>query len=297
MSQSLQLDHGGLQLDLRNHLMKPDRVVLVELHLGSPHNEVSVGRADVFSMECRYKNLNMTIYEVKHSTSDLASDLRQMKYKRYLPYCDRLIFALGPEVSKDAEREIPDECGIMRRGPQGWKTVRKAKPHERPPFKEMAWAAMVFHLFKEQKRGTLGRLDRLIAMRQKQEKALIAENRMQIASILGGWASDLAKKERELDTLLAEGQAKAWTYIEEALGLGRSWGLDTYSLPETKALRVLNSVRDRFVWSLDRFIKKETLEVIADDTVQRQIREAQETHEKRLKEEQREVSRSKFVRG
>lgn len=106
----------------------------IEVPLGSVYlNNINRGRnnlgqADVITIKPSYNNFNLDIYEVKVTRSDLMQDIKKEKYKKYLPHCNRLYFAVKSGICK--KEEIPDNIGLISRGENGWKTIKTAKKRE-----------------------------------------------------------------------------------------------------------------------------------------------------------------------
>lgn len=86
------------------------------------------GRADVFAIRPSWGKRDMAIYEVKVSRSDFFRDVNAGKYRRYLPFCNRLYFACPQGLVKRAE--VPEGCGLITRNPNGWRVVRPPTPRE-----------------------------------------------------------------------------------------------------------------------------------------------------------------------
>lgn len=99
----------------------------VEVPLGSVWLGSS-GQADVVTVKPSYTRFNLDIYEVKVSRSDFLSDIKKGKYKRYLPHCNRLYFAVLDGVAD--KTEIPEDIGLIKRTEKGWSTIKAAKKRE-----------------------------------------------------------------------------------------------------------------------------------------------------------------------
>lgn len=81
--------------------------------------------ADVMSVIPSYKRFSLSMYEVKVTRSDFLRDLRYGKWKGYLPHCHRLYFAVPSGMVK--KEEIPEETGLIVRGPKGWKVTKPGR--------------------------------------------------------------------------------------------------------------------------------------------------------------------------
>lgn len=111
----------------------------IEVPLGSVWlNYGSIGQADVITIKPSYNRFNLDIYEVKVQRSDFIQDVKKGKYKKYLPCCNRLYFAVLEGVAK--KEEIPENIGLVIKGKNGWHTVKAAKKREIEYTKEMLMA-------------------------------------------------------------------------------------------------------------------------------------------------------------
>lgn len=86
------------------------------------------GQADVITVKPSYTKFNLDIYEVKVTKSDLMQDIKKGKYKKYLPHCNRLYFAVKSGICKSDD--IPEGVGLISRGENGWKTIKSAKKRD-----------------------------------------------------------------------------------------------------------------------------------------------------------------------
>lgn len=77
--------------------------------------------ADVVDVRPSYTRFCIAIYEIKVSRADFLSDIRSDKWRGYLNHCHRFYFAVPSGLVKKSE--IPDEAGLMVRGPRGWTAV------------------------------------------------------------------------------------------------------------------------------------------------------------------------------
>jgi len=103
-------------LDVSGHMM-----TWVEVPLGSGSSE----RADVIAVAKSFASKRFMIYEIKVSRSDFQSDTYRGKYKKYLKHYNQLYFATPKGLLK--KDEIPEGCGLITRGDNGWR-VAKASP-------------------------------------------------------------------------------------------------------------------------------------------------------------------------
>jgi len=151
---------------------------------------------DVLVMHKSYRKPDVRLYEVKASRSDLQKDCRAGKWERYLPFCDRLYFALGPDVGEWESMLGHQNVGVMVRGKNGWKTVRAApkNPH-RQPFQEEVLLALIFTRLSDPRDS---RLQRLEAERERLAKDAIRELTQTRNRELKKFQAELNEREHEL---------------------------------------------------------------------------------------------------
>jgi hypothetical protein len=99
----------------------------IEVPLGSIWFSVH-GQADVITIKPSYTRFNLDIYEVKVTRSDFLSDIRKEKYKKYLPHCNRLYYAVLDGVAE--KNEMPEDIGLIKRTQKGWSTIKSAKKRD-----------------------------------------------------------------------------------------------------------------------------------------------------------------------
>jgi hypothetical protein len=111
----------------------------IEVPLGSVWlNRGSLGQADVITVKPSYNRFNLDIYEVKVTRSDFLQDIKRGKYKKYLPFCNRLYFAVLDGIAE--KDEIPEGIGLIKYGEKGWYTVKAAKKREIEYMEQMLMA-------------------------------------------------------------------------------------------------------------------------------------------------------------
>ena len=162
------MNHTQLRDDLARSQAATERVVLTEFTLGKVIGaSAPPGRGDVITLRRAYSKMDITLFEVKADRSDFLKDIREGKYQRYLPYCDRLYFATLPGVCR--KDELPPQAGWIVRGENGWSVVTAAKRLQRAELPADVMQAMIFcaHL-------TAERLDRAHLV---DEIRLVGENR------------------------------------------------------------------------------------------------------------------------
>lgn len=111
----------------------------IEVPLGSVWlNYGAIGQADVITIKPSYNRFNLDIYEVKVQRSDFLQDVKSGKYKKYLPHCNRLYFAVLEGVA--TKEEMPDDVGLLIKKEKTWYTAKAAKKREIEHTKEMLMA-------------------------------------------------------------------------------------------------------------------------------------------------------------
>ena len=140
--------------DLCHDLAECKETIYVNVPLGSVwshqllkaygrNQKETLPRADVLNVRPSFTRFCIDIFEVKHSRADLLSDIRSGKWRSYLPYCNRFYFAIKSGIAK--KDDIPEEAGILVRGPKGWTTVRGAKPRDIGYDMDMLLALIFYH--------------------------------------------------------------------------------------------------------------------------------------------------------
>ena len=117
----------------------------IEIPLGSvwlSRTGDNLGIADVITIKPSYNRFNLDIYECKVTRTDFLKDIRSEKYKKYLPFCNRLYFACTSGLVNKAE--IPDNVGLIVRGERGWTTIKQAKKIEQTISQEMLLSLLFF---------------------------------------------------------------------------------------------------------------------------------------------------------
>lgn len=107
----------------------------VQIPLGSIVLSSHTARADVLAVRKSFTNPCFTIYEVKVSRSDFGNDVNKGKYRLYFDYCSQLYFAAPSGIIH--KEEVPEGCGLIVRGDNGWHSVKSAPRREYTPGVEM----------------------------------------------------------------------------------------------------------------------------------------------------------------
>jgi len=137
-------EHQKLEYDLAGYLRQSGkRTVFRQPNIGSRWMTGGrMGIPDVMTIECSFTKPHITIYEVKAERSDFLSDIRSGKWQRYLPICNRLIFATPAGLVK--RDEIPPETGLLVKGEKSWSSVKAAPTRGPIEIEESMWLALLF---------------------------------------------------------------------------------------------------------------------------------------------------------
>lgn len=111
--------HDDLAQDLAAHLRSvSDRMVWTDMQLGPAGSP----RPDVFTLTKSYVKPMPLAYECKISVADFRRDVTAGKWQSYLSYAAGVVFAApGGLLGKC---DVPDGCGLVVRGPDGWRTLK-----------------------------------------------------------------------------------------------------------------------------------------------------------------------------
>lgn len=145
MSADAYWHHDDLVKDLYQHFVDAGQCVFAEPKLGSHYlNNGTCPMPDIYTFKKSYTRTDIHAIEIKAHRSDLLSDIRNAKWEKYQPYCDRVSFALAPGIEwKDVLDHQP--VGIMVRNEKGWRTLRAAPRHGmRQPIPEEVWLSLFF---------------------------------------------------------------------------------------------------------------------------------------------------------
>lgn len=122
-------EHDELVQDLLRNRWDSGRIAAHEVSLSPWGGRGGGGQADVLAVRPSWTKPAPTVYEVKATRSDLLSDLRKEKWKRYLPWCNRLYFAAPSTVAEKAD--APKGVGLFLRNENGWYSVKAPRLHYR----------------------------------------------------------------------------------------------------------------------------------------------------------------------
>lgn len=131
--------HDELAADLAAHLAansKPSCVWL-DMQLGPQGSP----RPDVYAIAKTFTALLATSFEVKVTRADFQRDVSAGKYASYRPYSSAIVFASTRGLIRSTE--IPDGCGLIERGPDGWRYARKPARMMLETLPPLAWLKLV----------------------------------------------------------------------------------------------------------------------------------------------------------
>ncbi|WP_175878876.1 hypothetical protein [Burkholderia sp. BCC0097] len=111
--------HDDLAKDLAAHLRgASDRLVWTDMQLGP----VGSPRPDVYTVPCSFARFQPVAYECKISVADFRRDVTAGKWTSYLRFAAGVIFAAPAGLLK--KEDIPAGCGLIVRGPDGWRSLK-----------------------------------------------------------------------------------------------------------------------------------------------------------------------------
>ncbi|WP_431860072.1 hypothetical protein [Azospirillum sp.] len=110
--------HDALADDLAAHLDGPERLVWTNMQLGPSGSP----RPDVYTIPRVYSRFTPLAYEVKVSVADFRSDVTSGKWQSYLAFACAVVFAVPAGLV--GKGDIPPGCGLMARGPGGWRMIK-----------------------------------------------------------------------------------------------------------------------------------------------------------------------------
>lgn len=222
------MTHDELVWDLAKSFDLYNNSVFVEAKLGSHWMERGVPIPDVLIFKNSYTKPNTRIYEVKRTNADLQGDVRKNKFEKYLDYCDRFYFALGPDITCDWKTLLAGHsCGVLKRGNNGWRTVKSAPKLERKPLDEWVFTSLIMHGKK------VDWSQRLIGKEKLREKLLTEEIKDLTHGVLGRIrieAQALEDEKSKLEKMADAAEAEAMKRLRDRLGLpenNRRWRKDT----------------------------------------------------------------------
>lgn len=111
--------HDDLAKDLAGHLRgASDRLVWTDMQLGPAGSP----RPYVYTVPCSFARFQPVAYECKISIADFRRDVTSGKWASYLRFAAGVIFAAPAGLLK--KEDIPAGCGLIVRGPDGWRSLK-----------------------------------------------------------------------------------------------------------------------------------------------------------------------------
>ncbi|WP_186288569.1 hypothetical protein [Burkholderia gladioli] len=124
--------HNALAEDLATHLRgASDRLVWTDMQLGPAGSP----RPDVYSVPCSFARFQPVAYECKISVADFRRDVTAGKWTSYLRFA-----APAGLLKKD---DIPAGCGLIVRGPDGWRTLKGPTLKNMENLPRDAWVKLI----------------------------------------------------------------------------------------------------------------------------------------------------------
>ncbi|WP_407971434.1 hypothetical protein ACJ51O_08010 [Burkholderia pyrrocinia] len=111
--------HDDLAKDLAAHLRgASNRLVWADMQLGPAGSP----RPDVYTVPRSFARFQPVAYECKISVADFRRDVTAGKWTSYLRFAAGVIFAAPAGLLK--KEDIPAGCGLIVRGPDGWRSLK-----------------------------------------------------------------------------------------------------------------------------------------------------------------------------
>lgn len=130
--------HNALAEDLATHLRgASDRLIWTDMQLGPAGSP----RPDVYSVPCSFARFQPVAYECKISVADFRRDVTAGKWTSYLRFAAGVIFAAPAGLLK--KDDIPAGCGLIVRGPDGWRTLKGPTLKNMENLPRDAWVKLI----------------------------------------------------------------------------------------------------------------------------------------------------------
>ncbi|WP_186142199.1 hypothetical protein [Burkholderia gladioli] len=130
--------HNALAEDLAAHLRgASDRLVWTDMQLGPAGSP----RPDVYSVPCSFARFQPVAYECKISVADFRRDVTAGKWTSYLRFAAGVIFAAPAGLLK--KDDIPAGCGLIVRGPDGWRSLKGPTLKNMENLPRDAWVKLI----------------------------------------------------------------------------------------------------------------------------------------------------------
>ncbi|MEK6290061.1 MAG: hypothetical protein V4793_01520 [Paraburkholderia tropica] len=130
--------HNALAEDLAAHLRgASDRLIWTDMQLGPAGSP----RPDVYSVPCSFARFQPVAYECKISVADFRRDVTAGKWTSYLRFAAGVIFAAPAGLLK--KDDVPPGCGLIVRGPDGWRTLKGPTLKNMENLPRDAWVKLI----------------------------------------------------------------------------------------------------------------------------------------------------------
>lgn len=130
--------HDDLAKDLAAHLRgASDRLVWTDMQPGPAGSP----RPDVYTVPCSFARFQPVAYECKISVADFRRDVTAGKWTSYLRFAAGVIFAAPAGLLK--KEDIPAGCGLIVRGPDGWRSLKGATLKNVDNLPRDAWIKLI----------------------------------------------------------------------------------------------------------------------------------------------------------
>ncbi|PRH46377.1 hypothetical protein C6V05_20830 [Burkholderia multivorans] len=130
--------HDDLARDLAAHLRgASDRLIWTDMQLGPAGSP----RPDVYTVPCSFARFQPVAYECKISVADFRRDVTAGKWTSYLRFAAGVIFAVPAGLLK--KDDIPAGCGLIVRGPDGWRSVKGPTLKNMENLPRDAWVKLI----------------------------------------------------------------------------------------------------------------------------------------------------------
>jgi len=172
------MTHAEMVASLAEDQSASNKLVFMEHRMGSWWMENGTPTPDVLVVYKSFTNPNITAYDVKTSRADFLADVRERKFERYLPFCNRFLFAAPTGMI--ARADLPPGCGLVvyNEDKRSWSTSKAATPRPRVEYADWHWLSLLFA-----KQGEAARV------RDVEERRRHLEN-----AVDSRWKRDLPKK-------------------------------------------------------------------------------------------------------
>ncbi|HEF4837334.1 TPA: hypothetical protein SAO52_002054 [Burkholderia vietnamiensis] len=130
--------HDDLAQDLAAHLRgASDRLVWTDMQLGPAGSP----RPDAYTVPCSFARFQPVAYECKISVADFRRDVTAGKWTSYLRFAAGVIFAAPAGLLK--KEDIPAGCGLIVRGPDGWRSLKRPTLKNMENLPRDAWIKLI----------------------------------------------------------------------------------------------------------------------------------------------------------